>query len=325
MGRRKTKGFECKLWVASCLEPRLAITMSQEVAPGSNTNAGPEQVGASVASVPTPSPAPTLHVPHHLKYGHIKIASYAPEATDRGSPTDGKDDNLTSTPEPHRQQLERRDAEHREVHSGRRYMFRRPRPLQYFRGNVLVRATDERSSHRLELFFDLVFVGLVVVLAKEAVHQHDAIALVRYILTYTAAWIVWNYMREIFDAFFVDDTPQRLLVLFVVAALVVYGNNAVHIENTEHGARQTAIGAYLVASGLMMGLTLYYSFYIRQYKPQIRAHFVVWLVSAGLWIGAMFVEERLAVALAVIALALEYGAWLFLYRYEHCLFLAIIY
>ena len=295
---------------------RLAITMSQQVAPDSNAS-------ASVVSTSTPTPAP--HVAHHLKYGHIKFAGYAPEATDKGSPIDGKDDNLTSTPEPHHREIERRDAEHREVHEGRRYMFRRPRPLQYFRGNVLVRAADERSSHRLELFFDLVFVALVVVLAKEAVHQHDAIALVRYILTYTAAWMIWNYMREIFDAFFVDDAPQRLLILFVVAALVVYGNNAVHIENTEHGARQTAIGAYLVASGLMMGLTLFYSFYIRQYKPQIRAHFVVWLVSAGLWIGAMFVEERLAVALAAIALALEYGAWLFLYRYEHFLLFIVIY
>ena len=291
--------------------------MSQQVAPDSNAS-------VSAVSTPTPAPAPALQVAHHLKYGHIEFAGYAPEATDKGGPTDGKDDNLTSTPEPHHREIERRDAEHREVHEGRRYMFRRPRPLQYFRGNVLVRAADERSSHRLELFFDLVFVGLVVVLAKEAVHQHDAIALVRYILTYTAAWIIWNYMREIFDAFFVDDAPQRLLILFVVAALVVYGNNAVHIENTEHGARQTAIGAYLVASGLMMGLTLFYSFYIRQYRPQIRAHFVVWLVSTGLWIGAMFVEEQLAVALAAIALALEYGAWLFLYRYEHCLLPTII-
>jgi hypothetical protein len=299
--------------------------MSQEDAP--RPSAGPQQVGASLASVPTPSlaPTPALHVVHHMKYGHVEIAGYAPaEATDKDG-KDGKDDNLTSTPEPHHQQIERRDAEHREVHSGRRYMFRRPRPLQYFRGNVLVRSPDERSSHRLELFFDLAFVGLVVVLAKQAVHEHDAIALVRYILTYTAAWVIWNYMREIFDAFFVDDAPQRLLVLFVVATLVVYGNNAIHVEKTEHGARQTAIGSYLVATGLMMSLTLYYSFYIRQYRPQIRSHFVAWLVAAGLWIGAIFVEEQMTVVLAAIALALEYGAWLFLYRYELCLFLIIVY
>ena len=316
MGRREArKIFVCNVWARGLA--RLAITMSQDATPDLNANAGPEQVAPT--PTPTPAPAAALRVAHHLKHGHVEIAGYAP---DKGGPIDGKD---TSSPEPHHQEIERRDAEHREVHSGRRYIFRRPRPLQYFRGNVLVRAADERSSHRLELFFDLVFVGLVAILAKEAVHQHDAIAFVRYILTYTAAWIVWNYMREIFDAFFVDDAPQRLLILFVVAALVVYGNNAVHIENTEHGARQTAIGAYLVASGLMMGLTLFYSFYIRQYRPQIRAHFVVWLVSAGLWIGAMFVEERLAVALAAIALALEYGAWLFLYRYERCLLLVVIY
>ena len=284
------------------LELPVAIAMSsQEVA----------QVSASVASIPTPS----LHV-HHMKYGHVEVAGYAPEATENGGSVDAKDDKLASTSEPHHRQIERLDAEHREVHSGRRYMLRRPRALQYFRGNVLVRGADERSSHRLELFFDLVFVGLVIVLAKEAVHDHNGVALVRYILTYTAAWIVWNYMREIFDAFFVDDAPQRLLILFVVAALVIYGNNAVHVEKTEHGAKQTAIGSYLVAAALMMSLTLYYSFYIYQYRLQIRSHFVAWLVAVSIWIGAIFVEERITVALAAIALAIEYGAWLFLYRYE---------
>jgi hypothetical protein len=286
---------------------------SQDVAP--RPGAAPGQVNESVASIPTPSlTSASLHATaHHLKYGHVETAGYAPETTDRDSP-DEKGENLT--PEPHHRRVERLDAEHREVHAGRRYMLRRPRALQYFRGNVLVRSENERSSHRLELFFDLAFVGLIVVLAKEAVHEHNGIGLVRYLLTYSAAWIVWNQMREFFNAFFVDDAPQRLLILFVVAALVVYGNNAVHVEKTEHGARPTAVGSYLVAATLMMGLTLYYSFYVYQYRLQIRVHFVVWLVAVGIWIGAIFVEERTAVALAAVALALEYGAWLFLYRYE---------
>ena len=306
---------------------------SQQVTPPPNA-AAPEQVSQSVAPVrtsplaPTP-PTPSLHV-HHMKYGHVETAGYAPEATDQDGSVDGNDDKPAGTPtaEPHhrhRRRIEQVDAEHREVHSGRRYMLRRPRALQYFRGDVLVRGADERSSHRLELFFDLAFVGLVIVLAKQAVHEHNAVALVRYVLTYTAAWLVWNFMREIFNAFFVDDALQRLLVLCVVATLVVYGNNAVHVEKTEHGAKQTAIGAYLVAAALMMSLSLYYSFYVYQYRPQIRSHFVAWLVAAGIWIGAIFVEERVTVALAVVALALEYCAWLFLYRYELCLLLVIIY
>lgn len=312
---------------------------SQEAAPSPNA-AAPEQV--TVPTVPTssstsrsaptpPTPSHHVHNVHHMKYGHVETAGYAPDAPDNDGSVDGNDENddkRTSAPtrEPHhRRRIERLDAEHREVHLGRRYMFRRPRALQYFRGNVLVRDTEARTSHRLELFFDLVFVGLVIVLAKQAVHEHDGIALVRYMLTYTAAWLIWNYMREIFNAFFVDDAPQRLLVLSVVATLVVYGNNAVHVGKTENGAKQTAIGSYLVAAALMMGLALYYSFYVYQYRPQIRAHFVVWLIAAGVWIGAIFVEEHITAALAVIALVLEYCAWLFFYRYEPCLLLVIIY
>lgn len=47
-------------------------------------------------------------------------------------------------------EFERVDAHARRTHSERRYLFRRPRALQYFRGNTLVRDPCERTSGRLE-------------------------------------------------------------------------------------------------------------------------------------------------------------------------------
>lgn len=44
----------------------------------------------------------------------------------------------------------------------RRYLFRRPRALQYFERGVLRKAQDkERVSGRFELFYDLLYVALV--------------------------------------------------------------------------------------------------------------------------------------------------------------------
>ncbi|KAJ1031695.1 hypothetical protein NDA13_002085 [Ustilago tritici] len=296
---------------------------------------------ASVNSTTSATTTPHAHKPHHLKYGDVNAAGYLPddseeEEDDKDSidPTTTNNDpalitdassiapSTTSSNAKGRnaegrlwRSMERQDARNRALHSERRYLFRRPRALQYFRGNVLVRSEEERSSHRLELFFDLVFVGLIATLAEEAIHEHNGDAIVRYILTYTAAWMVWNYMREIFNAFFVDDLPQRLLVLGVMACLMVYGNNAPAAEEMweESGARATAIGSYLLAGSMVFGMLTFYSFYICQYRVQIRAQAIVWSLVVGLWIGSIFVGVKACIAMVTVALVLEYGSWMFFY------------
>lgn len=297
----------------------------------------------SVASIQSTAHGSQPHRAHHLKYGDVVATGFAPDDSDDEDHNDGEelfeDDpnsnsgdtnslapststSVSSSSKLPRdaktrqwRSMERQDAANRALHEQRRYMFRRPRALQYFRGNVLVRSEEERSSHRLELFFDLVFVGLIATLAEEAIHEHNGAAIVRYILTYTAAWMIWNYMREVFNAFFVDDLPQRLLVLAVMACLVVYGNNAPAAEEMleESGARATAIGSYLVAGGLIFGIMTFYSFYICQYRIQIRAQAFVWMLVLALWIGSIFVEVRACIAMVVVALVLEYASWMFFY------------
>lgn len=291
---------------------------------------------ASVAS--TDTAAATAHKAHHLKYGHVIASGFLPEDSDEeddladvdatsdldravsASASASASSGISSSAKHDAKarkwrSMERQDALNRALHQQRRYLFRRPRALQYFRGNVLVRSDEERSSHRLELFFDLVFVGLIATLAEEAIHEHNGDAIVRYILTYTAAWMIWNYMREIFNAFFVDDLPQRLLVLAVMACLVVYGNNAPAVEQMidESGARATAIGSYLLAGGLVFGIMCFYSFYICQYRIQIRSQALVWLLVLGLWIGSIFVSVHACIAMVVVALILEYSSWMFFY------------
>ncbi|KAJ9475219.1 hypothetical protein PHBOTO_005311 [Pseudozyma hubeiensis] len=310
----------------------------------------PNEHRGSVASTGSSLTTPHAHQPHHLKYGHVVASGFLPDDSDDDD-NDGNNNNhdspniddatgssvgadnlslaastLSRVSSSSTKQgldakarkwrsMERQDARNRAMHEQRRYLFRRPRALQYFRGNILVRSEEERSSHRLELFFDLVFVGLIATLAEEAIHEHNGDAIVRYILTYTAAWMIWNYMREVFNAFFVDDLPQRVLVLAVMACLVVYGNNAPAAEESVHesGARATAIGSYLLAGGLVFGILTFYSFYICQYRIQIRSQALVWSLVLGLWIGSIFVSVEACIAMVVVALLLEYSSWMFFY------------
>lgn len=275
------------------------------------------------------------HRPHHMKFGHIEATGFneSPSSCDEAEEEDLVDDQQQEgrrssqassgskrTPEDpvlkQARRMEQQDARRRRVHEDRRYFFRRPRALQYFRGNVLVRSEDERTSHRLELFFDLVFVGLIAVLAQEAVHEHNGYAIVRYVITYMAAWMIWNYMREVFNSFFVDDMPQRFLILVVMCCLVVYGNNATEVEKayTEGGvARETAIGAYLIAGGVTMVTGMLYSVFVCQYRAQLRALAINWVIAMAIWIGTIFVPVKGAIAMAVVALALEYCGWLYFF------------
>lgn len=338
------------LGIAPCISSDLPLSSSKVTfVVAIETDMAQEHRGSGAGLPSTPShELGGGHQPHHLKYGQVDFSGFLPDDTDdeedqdaspssktleRDSSTVGADESSiapsssTSASGNRQQQLpkdaksrryrkyEREDAKNRLLHQQRRYLFRRPRALQYFRGNILVRSEEERSSHRLELFFDLVFVGLIASLAEEAIHEHNGAGIVRYILTYTAAWMIWNYMREIFNAFFVDDLPQRLLVLGVMVCLVVYGNNAPSAEQDwrESGARATAIGAYLIAGGAIFSTLTFYSFYVCQYRLQIRAQTALWLLILGLWVGSIFVSVRACIAMTAVALFIEYVSWLFCY------------
>ncbi|UZJ51961.1 hypothetical protein CBS101457_001281 [Exobasidium rhododendri] len=261
---------------------------------------------------------------HHLKWGEIQVSGFAPDATNDGglSDVDGDGDSLTTRNREDRRRKMTKNrseellhAEARRIQSKRRYLYRKPRALQYFRGSILVRSNDERSSGRLELFFDLTFVGIIAVLAEEVIEEPTGASLVRYLITYTAAYLVWQWMREIFNAFYKDDLSQKILVLFVVACLVIYGNNAPQAQqNLSQGpARAAAIGSYLLAEFSLFASFFYYSFHVKPYRAQLRAHSFAWLLSSAIWIACIFVDVKSAIIMAVFALAFEYGAWLFCY------------
>ncbi|EJU06611.1 hypothetical protein DACRYDRAFT_113275 [Dacryopinax primogenitus] len=240
---------------------------------------------------------------HHLRYGqldHIDFDAIADGATNADSELE----------------FERLDAQAARIHRERRYLFRRPRVLQYFKGQTLVRENEERQSGRLELFFDLTFVGLISVLAHDCVENPDGAHVAKYVLTFAPIYMIWTYIRELFNSFWSDDVLQRLLVLFIMICLVIYGNNATDVQfnwNAEGGegaGRITAIATYLVAGMVTALLYLFYTFFVKSRRVQIRAHFVCWCtVPLSLWIGTIFAPVRVAAALAAIAVFCEYVIW----------------
>ncbi|KZP00219.1 hypothetical protein CALVIDRAFT_325162 [Calocera viscosa TUFC12733] len=270
-------------------------------------HAEPHPSSSQPAPTPEHSPhhpgSPTIRHAHHLRYGQL-------DHIDFDAIADGE------TNEDEEMEFERRDAQAARIHKERRYLFRRPRVLQYFKGHILVREDEERQSGRLELFFDLTFVGLISVLARECVDNPDGAHVAQYILTFAPVYMIWTYIRELFDAFWSDDMLQRLLVLFIMICLVIYGNNATDVQgawNAEDGegaGRITAISTYLIAGFVSAQLYLFYTFFVKSRRAQIRAHFICWcMVPLPLWIGTIFAPVRTAAALAAVAVFCEYAIW----------------
>lgn len=116
------------------------------------------------------------------------------------------------------------------------------------------------------------------------------------------------------NSFYNDDLAQRCLILWVMAILVVYGNNATLVDE-DIGAMRAAVGAYLVARLSAMAAHLIYSFASYHHRAQQRLWVALSFLGLLLYIP-LFVETislRAKVAVAFVAIITEEFIWNFTY------------
>lgn len=98
---------------------------------------------------------------------------------------------------------------------------------------------SERQSSRFELFFDLLFVGIVHQIAEAAAEQPTGIGFAKYVLTFAPAFSIWGDVRDTANQFANDDSTQRAYILWIMILLVGYSNNASAVE-WDKGENSTA-------------------------------------------------------------------------------------
>ncbi|KAH7026604.1 bacterial low temperature requirement A protein-domain-containing protein [Microdochium trichocladiopsis] len=167
-----------------------------------------------------------------------------------------------------------------------RYLVKRPKALQWFHNGRLYKASDEeRQAGRFELFLDLLYVAIVANFSEELAEHPDGAHLAKYILIFAPAWHIWADLREIMNSYYTDDLAQRLVILWVMALLVLYANNAPVIGSGADAAEslaaiQTAAGAYVAARFTAAAVFLVSSFASYQHRVQAR-------IMAGFMLGGM--------------------------------------
>lgn len=148
-------------------------------------------------------------------------------------------------------------------------LFQRPYALNYFHDGVLYRTAGERGSSTMELFFDLLYVGIGANLAEAATEEATGAALGKYVLLFMGAYQIWTDMREFMDYYYNNDLSQKLYVCWIMILLVVYANNANEILHSK-SITGLVVGCFILARCSAMLMTIVYSFFVMEHRKQMR-------------------------------------------------------
>lgn len=182
--------------------------------------------------------------------------------------------------------------------------FIRPHALNYFKDGVLYRTRGERSSTRTELFLDLMYVGIIANLAGDASEHASGAALLKYILLFIPAWVVWADIKDFTNYYYNGDLSQKLYILWILALLTLYANSHGDVLKDIKGAALTVVPYILCRLSLAISLTIY-SFYIPQHRPQMRLYAASIIVTCCLWIIIIFVGTKAKIGVSIAIMALE--------------------
>ncbi|KIH91560.1 hypothetical protein SPBR_01379 [Sporothrix brasiliensis 5110] len=99
-------------------------------------------------------------------------------------------------------------------------LFKRPIVKQYFHRGLLWRASEETSVQSFELFFDLLYVGIIAVNGDHAAESADGFELLRFLVTFCLSWKIWSDVTQLVSWFSTNDVVQRVEILFLFACLL---------------------------------------------------------------------------------------------------------
>lgn len=146
-------------------------------------------------------------------------------------------------------------------------------------------------------------VAIVANFSDELTEHPDGEHLVKYLLSFVPAWHIWVDLRELMNSYYTDDLPQRVIILWVMALLVLYANN-VNSADEDLSAMRTAVGAYVAARFTTMCAFLVTSFASYQHRAQARimAGFICvgLVVTTPLFLEGVSLRAKVAVITVLV-------------------------
>ncbi|MBD0339130.1 MAG: low temperature requirement protein A [Thermoleophilia bacterium] len=165
---------------------------------------------------------------------------------------------------------------------------------------------QEQRATTLELFFDLVFVFAITQVSHLLLEDLSWRGAARAALVLLVVWWGWNYTTWVTNQLDPESTVVRLVLIGVMVAALLM---AVAIPEAFGDRALLFAGAYVA---MQVGRN---GFLAAVAPSPASSGVLIWLAGAGvLWLAGAFAEGDLRTTLWIVALALDYGAPLVLYR-----------
>jgi len=159
-----------------------------------------------------------------------------------------------------------------------------------FRTNT-VPYRHEESTTWLELFFDLVYVAILVELGNRLSHDLTLAGVLQFLFLFVIVW--WSWLEKVlFARFFpTDDIGQRLLTFIYMAIMGLMAFNIHDVTGSQAAYFLFAYAASKIVLALMYAKA---GRQYPQYRTMIRFYIVAFLVAALAWFAiAIFAPNNL--------------------------------
>lgn len=171
---------------------------------------------------------------------------------------------------------------------------------------------EEQKATSLELFYDLVFVFAITQISHHLLEHLDLAGAGQSALLLAVVWWSWNYTTWVTNELDPESPVVRLLMIALMLASLLM---AVAIPEAFGGRALLFVLAYLA---IQIGRHGFLTFVAagRGSPERLRAaHILTWFCFAGLlWVAGALADGPARTALWVVALLVDYGAPLVLYR-----------
>ncbi|KAH7040498.1 bacterial low temperature requirement A protein-domain-containing protein [Microdochium trichocladiopsis] len=186
-------------------------------------------------------------------------------------------------------------------------LFQRPVIKQYFHKGLLWRNSEQTEVMSFELFFELIYVGIIHYNGEHVADKTDALEIGRFIITFVMSWQVWSDVQQGISWFQADDVVQRVYILFIIACLLGFTTNMTGTFNAEYDTYTQLVGFYVAAR---LATALFYSVSIvllPLIKGFMLSQVILIVIPSMIWIGSIFVDLPSRFALIAIAWLLDYS------------------
>jgi low temperature requirement protein LtrA len=166
--------------------------------------------------------------------------------------------------------------------------------------------TKDIEGHRtatwLELFYDLVFVVAVAILAARLLHDVTGPGIASYFGYFALLWWLWASHTYYADRYDTDDLVYRLLAAGQMMAIVV-----IAAALSPGDANSTRAFAFGYAASRILLLVMYWRAYrhVRETRDLVRGYLTGFGIAAVVWTASAFVPDDMRVALWAVALAID--------------------